>query len=136
MAKKEISRSISEEQADRIYSNIIFTETITDTSFIDLGRVSFKQMGTFSLSIIASLVSPASAPTMITLTFTKFIDNVQVKGTPYSIDILASDIVANPTRTIVNVNDLLPDAVFTDLNIKAQSSDNTDVNLEIRVTGD
>lgn len=136
MAKKEISRSLSEEAAGRIYSGEIFTETITDTNLIDLGSVSFKLMGTFSLSITASLVSPASAPTMITLTFTKYIDNIQVKGTPYTKDILESDIVASPTRTIVNVNDLLPDAVFTDLNIKAQSSDVTDVNLEIRVTGD
>lgn len=135
MAKKEINRALSEMDADRIYSGEQWTETITGTSLVDLGSISFKSMGTFSIAIIPVLAS-GSAPTTLTLTFNKFIDNVAVAGLSFSKVIAQSDIVSSPNAQIVNVNDLTPETVFTDLQITVQSSDVTDIDLSIHVVGD
>ena len=135
MAKREINRSITEMQGDRIYSGVQWEENITGTSLVDLGAISFKSMGTFTIAIIPVL-SSGVAPTSLTVTFNKFIDNVAVAGTSFSKVIEQADIVSSPDAQIVNVEDLTPISVFTDLQITVQSSDVTDIDLSIHVVGD
>ena len=135
MAKKEINRALSEMDADRIYSGEIFSETITGTNLVNLGAISFKSMGSFSLSIVPVLAS-GSAPTSLTVTFNKFINGIQPKGSSLVKVISAVDIVSSPAGIIVNVQDLTPETVFTDLEVTVQSSDTTDIELSIIVVGD
>lgn len=135
MAKKEINRAISAMQGDVIYSGEIFSETITTTSLINLGAISFKKMGTFSLSIVPVLAG-GSAPTTLTVTFNKFINGVQPKGASLAKIIAGADIVADPRGIIVNVQDLTPETVFTDLEVTVQASDITNIEFKIVVVGD
>ena len=76
------------------------------------------------------------SPTSLVVTFNKLINGERPKGSSHFITILAVDITSTPKAQIVNVDDLLPDMVFTDLEITVQSSDATDIDLSIDVTGD
>lgn len=131
----DISRSLTEMQADVISVTPLYNDNITTTDTISFTK-DFLRMGTFTLWIIPVLNDGGTAPATLSIEFVRKVRGYIASGSSFTKTIAQADIVSSPVAQLVNVSDFKPSAVFEDLEIRITSSDPTDVNLKIYVVGD